>query len=378
MKTKSTTYEEALVERGFQQSQTKGRRGRSKSKGRAISKDECSFCHKKGHWKKEFPKLKEKGKSLQDVNVAECKSNTEQMSGYWIQDELNGGVVYLGNNNPYKTTGICLIKLRNHDGSTRIFRDVQYVPKLKRNLISLGALESKGLVVMIRDGVLKATSGELVMLKGMRKNNLYYYQGSTVLGTVAAAASSTKKDVEVTKLWHMWLGYAGEKSLKILSKKGLLKVEARVENQKGRKIKVLQTENGGEYKSDPFLDVCQDCGIVCHFTVRKIPQQNGVSERMNKSLVEKVRCMLSNAGLGRKFWAEAVTYAQHLINHLPSSAIGSKTPLEVWSGKTATDYDTLHVFDSIAYYHVIESKLDPRAKKTLFMGFNVVEKGYRL
>ena len=72
-----------------------------------------------------------------------------------------------------------------------------------------------------------------------------------------------------------------------------LKWKAQVENQTGRKIKVLRTDNGGEYKSDPFLKVCQDCGIVRHFTVRKTPQQNGVSERMNKTLVEKVRCMLS-------------------------------------------------------------------------------------
>ena len=63
-----------------------------------------------------------------------------------------------------------------------------------------------------------------------------------------------------------------------------LKWKAQVENQTGRKIKVLRTDNGGEYKSDPFLKVCQDCGIVRHFIVRKTPQQNGVSERMNKTL----------------------------------------------------------------------------------------------
>jgi len=103
-----------------------------------------------------------------------------------------------------------------------------------------------------------------------------------------------------------------------------------------------------------------------------------VSERMNKTLVEKVRCMLLNAELCKKFWAEAATYAQHLVNRLPSSAIDGKTSLEVWSGKPATDYDSLHVFGSIAYYHVIESKLDPRAKKTLFMGFSPEVKGYRL
>ena len=88
--------------------------------------------------------------------------------------------------------------------------------------------------------------------------------------------------------------------------------------------------------------------------------------------------MLSNAGLGKNFWAEAVTYAQHLVNRLPSSAINGKTPLEVWYGKPATNYDTLHIFGSTTYYHVVESKLDPRAKKALFMGFNPGVKGYRL
>ena len=88
--------------------------------------------------------------------------------------------------------------------------------------------------------------------------------------------------------------------------------------------------------------------------------------------------MLSNAGLGRQFWAEAVTYAQHLVNRLPSSAIGGKTLLDVWSGKPATDYDSSHVFGSTAYYHVKESKLDPRAKKAVFMGITSGVKGYRL
>ena len=71
-------------------------------------------------------------------------------------------------------------------------------------------------------------------------------------------------------------------------------------------------------------------------------------------------------------------YASHLINRLPSAALNGKTPLEVWSGKPINDYDTLHVFGSTAYYHVKESKLDPRAKKALFMGVTLGVKGYRL
>ena len=99
---------------------------------------------------------------------------------------------------------------------------------------------------------------------------------------------------------------------------------------------------------------------------------------MNRTFLEKVRRMLSNAGLGKQFWAEAVMYASHLINRLPSAALNSKTLLEVWSGKPINDYDTLHVFGSTAYYHVKESKLDPRAKKALFMGVTSGVKGYQL
>ena len=151
-----------------------------------------------------------------------------------------------------------------------------------------------------------------------------------------------------------------------------------METQTGRRIKCFRTDNGGEYKSDPFAKICEDEGILRHFTVRSTPQQNGVAERMNRTLLEKVRCMLSNAGLGREFWAEAVTYASHLINRLPSTAIGGKSPLEKWSGNPAKDYDSLHVFGCIAYYHVKESKLDPRAKKALFLGITSGIKGYRL
>jgi len=88
--------------------------------------------------------------------------------------------------------------------------------------------------------------------------------------------------------------------------------------------------------------------------------------------------MLSNAGLPKKFWAEALGYACHLVNRLPSSAIGGKTPLEAWSGKAAVDYDLLRVFGCPAYYHVKEDKLDPRAKKGVFVGFKRGTKGFKI
>ena len=88
--------------------------------------------------------------------------------------------------------------------------------------------------------------------------------------------------------------------------------------------------------------------------------------------------MLSQAKLGKEFGAEAVSYACQIINRLPTAANEGKTPLQVWSRSPATNYDSFHIFGCDAYYHVQESKLDPRAKKAIFMGFSSGVKGYRL
>jgi transposase InsO family protein len=150
-----------------------------------------------------------------------------------------------------------------------------------------------------------------------------------------------------------------------------------IENQVGRKIKTLRTDNGLEFCSKEFDQFCKNEGIARHHTIRHTPQQNGVAERMNRTLLERTRCLLSNAGLGKEFWAEAINTVCHLVNRTPSTAIDSKTPYEVWSGKP-TDYTGLRVFGCPAYYHVSEGKLEPRSKKGLFMGYGAGVKGYRI
>jgi len=99
---------------------------------------------------------------------------------------------------------------------------------------------------------------------------------------------------------------------------------------------------------------------------------------MNRKLVEKVRCMLSYSRLSKVFWGEALSYARHIVNRLPSTTLNGRTPLEVWLGSPTNAYDSMRIFGCSAYYHVIESKLDPRAKKAIFLGFSEGVKGYRL
>ena len=73
--------------------------------------------------------------------------------------------------------------------------------------------------------------------------------------------------------------------------------------------------------------------------------------------------MLSNAGLSKPFWAEAITHVCHLINRLSSSAIEGKTLLEAWTVKIAQDYDSLQIFGCPAYYHVKEKQIGSESKK---------------
>ncbi|KAD7478277.1 hypothetical protein E3N88_01413 [Mikania micrantha] len=98
---------------------------------------------------------------------------------------------------------------------------------------------------------------------------------------------------------------------------------------------------------------------------------------MNRTLLNKVRCMLISSGLGQTFWAEAVMTAAYLVNRSPSSAIGMKCPMEKWSNKIP-DYEHLRVFGSLCYAHMNQGNLEPRAVKCIVLGYPVGVKGYRL
>jgi transposase InsO family protein len=139
----------------------------------------------------------------------------------------------------------------------------------------------------------------------------------------------------------------------------------------------LRTDNGMESCSNEFKFFYRKKGIVRHHTILHTLQQNGVAERMNKTIISKARCMLSNASMGRQFWAEAASIACYLINRSPSTAIEKKTPMEVWSG-SPSDYSQLKVFGCTAYAHVNNDKLEPRAAKYIFLGYSSGVKGYKL
>ncbi|KAI3727128.1 hypothetical protein L1987_66937 [Smallanthus sonchifolius] len=150
-----------------------------------------------------------------------------------------------------------------------------------------------------------------------------------------------------------------------------------VEKQTERKVKKLRSDSGLEFCNAEFNKFCKEQGISRHLTVPGTPQQNGLVERMSKTLLERVRCMLADSGLPKKFWAEAVCTAAYVINRSPSAALNKKTPIEVWSGRQV-DYGNLKVFGSLDYAHISQGKLEPRAQKCVFLGYPEGVKGFRL
>ena len=157
------------------------------------------------------------------------------------------------------------------------------------------------------------------------------------------------------------------------------KWKAMVENETGLKIKRLRSDNGGEYRDNRFREFCANNGIKMEKTVSMTPQQNGVAERMNRTLNERARSMRIHAGLPKMFWAEAVNTAAYLINRGPSIPLDGKIPKEVWSGKEV-NLSHLRVFGCISYVHIDSterSKLDCKSNKCVFVGYGGDEFGYR-
>ena len=90
--------------------------------------------------------------------------------------------------------------------------------------------------------------------------------------------------------------------------------KALMENQSGHRIKILRTERGGEYVSNEFLNFCKTHGIQKKFTAWYTPQQNGITERKNRTIMEMVRSMLVAKHLPNEYWVEAVATVVYIMN----------------------------------------------------------------
>ena len=106
-----------------------------------------------------------------------------------------------------------------------------------------------------------------------------------------------------------------------------------IENHTKKKIKNFQSENGGEFTSNEFKELCKDLGIKRELSTPYNPQHNGVAERKNRNIMEAVRAMLHDQDLPMHLWAEASRTAVYVQNCTPHRVLEKKTPEEVFSSK---------------------------------------------
>ena len=137
--------------------------------------------------------------------------------------------------------------------------------------------------------------------------------------------------------------------------------------------KCLRTDNGDEYSLNAFRRFCREFELKQEFTVPKIPQQNGVAERYNRVITEMTRCLLAEAKPPKMFWVRAVSTAVRVSNEKRFS------PTEMHYGQPSK-VSYLRVFRRLAYDldQGNRQKLDPKAKKSKFMGYDEESKAYLL
>ena len=156
------------------------------------------------------------------------------------------------------------------------------------------------------------------------------------------------------------------------------KFKVMVEKMTGCYIKALRSDRGGEYMSTAFTRFCNEQGIKRFLTAPYSPQQNGVAERKNRTILDMVWPMLKCKNMPKEFWVEAVQCAVYVQNRCPHAKLEDQTPQEAWSGYKPT-VSHLKVFGSVAYAHVPDqrrTKLDDKSKKYVFIGYDEKMKAF--
>lgn len=152
-----------------------------------------------------------------------------------------------------------------------------------------------------------------------------------------------------------------------------------VSTQFNEVVKTLRTDNAPEFADVNCKNFYHTRGIVHQTSCVHRPQQNARVERRHRQILEIARALRFQAGINLSFWGDCVMTAAHIMNRLPCSAIGFKTPYEVLF-KEATPYDHLKVFGCLAFVANVSArsdKFDARGVPCIFLGYPPSQKGYK-
>uniref|UniRef100_A0A251VAV7 Putative zinc finger, CCHC-type n=1 Tax=Helianthus annuus TaxID=4232 RepID=A0A251VAV7_HELAN len=175
----------------------------------------------------------------------------------------------------------------------------------------------------------------------------------------------------------MWV-YLLKSKDEALPKFKIFKVEA--EKQTTQKVCMLRTDRGSEFTSKLFNQFCEEQGIKRQLTVPYSPQQNGVVERRNRTILEVTRSLLKTMSVPEPFWGEAVRHSVYLLNRVSTKGFKYKTPYEGLKGRKPK-LGHLKIFGCIAHVRKTEThlgKLSDRSLKMVYLGVEPESKGCRL
>ena len=456
----------------------------TKTKKRKVDpkKVKCFHCGKKGHFKKDcrdFLALqKQKGNFnvlyLEGCLVEESKDNWVidsgatnhvciSLQGFKVTRSLHEEDFTLrtGDGTLVRAEAVGEVHLYFDEFRFIVLRYCFYVPRFKRNLISVACLIKDSYSVSFNNKVVIRKNNSLIC-NGWMHGNLYFIKPKmhSLLDTELEKNSKRHKSSHSNKsyLWHLRLGHISlnriqrmvkdecldlyevepwpqcesclegkmtkrhfaakdsraEKLLELVHTDvcGPMNIEARggyeyyitfiddysrygyvylmtrkseafdkfkefraeAEKQLGKSIKTLRSDRGGEYLSDEFLGYLIENGIQSQLTAPGTPQQNGVAERRNRTLLDMVRSMMSYSTLPLSFWGHAIQTACYLLNNVPSKSV-PKTPYELWTSRKP-NLNHIRIWGCPA--HVLDKeakKLESRSEVCLFVGYPKGTKG---
>ncbi|GJU01050.1 putative ribonuclease H-like domain-containing protein [Tanacetum coccineum] len=153
-----------------------------------------------------------------------------------------------------------------------------------------------------------------------------------------------------------------------------------IENQLNHKVKIIRSDNGTEFKNRDMLEFCRNKGIKQEYSNARTPQQNGVAERMNRTLIEAARTMLADSLLPTTFWAEAVSTACYIFNRVRVTKPQNKTPYELLFGhKPIISYIRpfgchVTILDTLS----VLGKFDGKCDEGFLVGYSLNSKAFRV
>ncbi|GJW27289.1 ribonuclease H-like domain-containing protein [Tanacetum coccineum] len=297
-------------------------------------------------------------------------------------EECKGGSVTFGGSKGY-ITGKGRIRVGNLD-----FDSVSFVKELGHfNLFSISQICDKHHKVLFTETECLVVSPDFkmpdenqILLKVPRQHNMYSFDMKTPSLTKDYACLIAKATSDESKLWHRRLGHINFKNLNKLVKGNLVRGLPSKVFRNDHTCVACQKDNDSEFKNRDMLEFCGNKGIKQEYSNARTPQQNGVAERMNRTLIKAARTMLADSLLPTTFWAEAVSTACYIFNRVRVTKPQNKTPYELLFGhKPIISYIRpfgchVTILDTLS----VLGKFDGKCDEGFLVGYSLNSKAFRV